>query len=376
MAILILILNFVSLHLFWHSTMRKQDHPADEVPSPGATRAGFSLVELLVVIAIIGTLVGLLLPAVQGSREAARRSACQNNLRQLALALHNHENAQRWFPPSAQSLTGTASGTPWSGQALILPYLEGDTLFKNIDFTQTYGGTANNSLNTTVASMRVDVLICASDPLATQVLDTTTGKPKHFPVTYGLNTGDYLVYDPATQRPGGGAFSPFVRFKGGMFTDGLSKTLAMAEVKARTPRSQDVPSMPATAPAAPSDIAPLMTSGSFSADGGHTEWVCGRSLHVGFTTTFPPNTAVSYMHADGRAYDVDVFSVREMSATKASDGSATALRGVVTSRSHHRDIVNAMLMDGSVRPIASGIDATTWRALGSRAGGETIRSDY
>ncbi|MEI8226871.1 MAG: DUF1559 domain-containing protein [Planctomycetota bacterium] len=344
--------------------------------SAGARSAAFTLVELLVVIAIIGTLVGMLLPAVQGAREAARRSACQNNMRQLGLAMHNYENARRHFPPSAQAVSGTTPGAPWSGQALILPYMEGDTLFKNIDFTQAYSGTSNNSLNTTVATMRVDVLICASDPQATQVFDTATGLPKHFPLNYALNTGDYVVYEPATQTPGTGAFAPFTKLKANMFTDGLSKTLAMSEVKARTPRSQDIGSMPATAPIAPSSIAALVTSGSFSPDGGHTEWVCGRALHIGFTTTFPPNTVVSYTHSDGRVHDVDVFSKRELSATKASDNTATQVRGVVTSRSHHSGIVNTMLMDGSVRAIASEIDATTWKALGSRAGGETFSSDY
>ncbi|NDC54206.1 MAG: DUF1559 domain-containing protein [Planctomycetia bacterium] len=347
---------------------------ADPLGTP--SRKGFSLVELLVVIAIIGVLVSLLLPAVQSAREAARRSACQNNLRQLGVALHNYEQARRFFPPSAQALTGTASGTPWSGQALILPFVEGDTLFKNIDFTQTYGGTANNSLNTTVASMRVDVLICSADPQATQVFDTATGKPKHFPLTYGLNAGDYLVFDPSTQKPGRGAFAPFTNLRASVFTDGLSKTIAMSEVKARTPRSQDVGSMPATVPTDPTSIGALVTSGSFSADGGHTEWVCGRSLHIGFTTTLPPNTVVPYAHSDGRVYDVDVFGVRELSPTKASDNSTTPIRGVVTSRSHHRDMVNVMMMDGSVRSIGSGIECSTWQALGSRAGGEAIGGDY
>ena len=339
-------------------------------------RPAFTLVELLVVIAIIGTLIGMLLPAVQGAREAARRSACQNNMRQLGLAMHNYENARRHFPSSAQALTGSSSGAPWSGQALILPYMEGDTVFKNIDFTQAYSGTSNNTLNTTVATMRVDVLICSSDPRATQVFDAATGLPKHFPLNYGLNMGDYLIYDPATQTPGNGAFAPFTRFKANMYSDGLSKTLAMSEVKARTPRSQDISGMPATTPSDPASIASLASTGIFSADAGHTEWVCGRSLHIGFTTTFPPNTAVSYTHSDGRDYDVDLFSFRELSASRASDNSTTRVRGVVTSRSHHSGIVNTMLMDGSVRPIASEVDAATWRALGTRAGGEAITGEY
>lgn len=373
-----MILNFVSSADLSLEKVRKMMSRAEsnEKKTIESRSNGFTLVELLVVIAIIGTLIGMLLPAVQGAREAARRSACQNNLRQLGLALHNYESARQHFPPSAQSLTGTASGAPWSGQALILPYMEGDTLFKNIDFAQAYSGTSNNSLNTTVASIRVDVLVCTSDPQATQVFDTATGKPKHFPLNYGLNTGEYLVYDPSTQTPGNGAFAPFTKLRANTFTDGLSKTLAMAEVKARTPRSQDIGSMPATAPTDPASIAALVTSGSFSPDGGHTEWVCGRALHIGFTTTLPPNTAVSYTHSDGRVYDVDVFSKRELSATKASDNTTTQVRGVVTSRSHHFGIVNTMLMDGSVRSVASNVDATTWRALGSRSGGEIISSDY
>lgn len=339
------------------------------------SRIGFSLVELLVVIAIVGTLVALLLPAVQSAREAARRSGCQNNLRQLGLALHNFENSQRFFPPSAQSLSGTASGTPWSGQALILPHLEGDTLFRSIDFTQSYSGTANSTLNTTVAAMRVDVLVCSSDPQATQVFDAATGKPKHFPLSYGLNVGDYLIYDPSTRTPGSGAFAPFIRFKASMFNDGLSKTIAMSEVKARTPRGQDIPGMPAAAPSQ-SDVAGLVMSGSFSVDGGHTEWVCGRALHIGFTTTFPPTTTVAYTHTDGRTYDVDACSVREKSATAASNDTTTPIRAAITSRSHHRDMVNTMMMDGSVRTVATGMELSAWRALGSRAGSEPIGGDY
>ncbi|MFM8733807.1 MAG: DUF1559 domain-containing protein [Pirellulales bacterium] len=332
-------------------------------------RAAFTLVELLVVVAIVATLIGMLLPAVQSAREAARRSACQNNLRQLGLASHNYENARRLFPPSAQALTGSSSGSPWSGQALILPFMEGDTLFKAIDFTQAYSGTANNSFNTKVASMKVDVLVCASDPKSTQVYDSATGQPKHFPLNYGLNMGQYLVYDPATKTPGSGAFAPFTRFRASQYADGLSKTLAMAEVKARTPRVQDAASMPATAPASPGDAAALASGGAFSAEAGHTEWVCGRALHVGFTTLFAPNTPV-VATVGGTQHDVDVFGVRELSPTSASDNSQSPVRGVVTARSHHAGVVNVLMMDGSVSSAGSDIDVAIWRGLGSRAGGE------
>ncbi|NBW87748.1 MAG: DUF1559 domain-containing protein, partial [Planctomycetia bacterium] len=326
---------------------------------------GFTLVELLVVIAIIATLIGLLLPAVQAAREAARRMACQNNLRQLCLAVQNHENTKRFFPPSAAAVA-EAGKSPWSGQALILPYLEGDSLFKRIDFTKPYSDQANKDLfpPNGVAAQRVDTLICPSEPNARAVLDSATQLPKHFPLNYGLNTGAYFVYDPVTKSAGGGAFAPFTRLKPTTFTDGLSKTLAISEVKAFTPRCQDVLAMPTKAPDSPMAIAGLMGP-NWSVDGGHTEWVCGRTLHIGFTTTFPPNTLVPY-DKDGMTYDVDISSTREAVLP------AAATYAAVTSRSHHAGVVNAALMDGSVRTIRSEIDSTTWQALGSRAGGENV----
>jgi len=324
---------------------------------------GFTLVELLVVIAIIATLIGLLLPAVQTAREAARRMSCQNNLRQLCLAVHNHENTKRFFPPSAAAVA-EAGKSPWSGQALILPYLEGDSLFKRIDFTKPYSDQANKDLfpPNGVAAQRVETFICPSEPKARAVLDPATQLPKYFPINYALNTGAYFVYDPATKTTGGGAFAPFTRLKPATFTDGLSKTLAMSEVKAFTPRCQDVAAMPTAAPDSPAAIAGLMGP-NWSVDGGHTEWVCGRTLHIGFTTTFPPNTLVPY-DKDGTTYDVDISSTREGVLP------AAATYAAVTSRSHHTGGVNAAFMDASVRTIRSEIDPTTWQALGSRAGGE------
>ena len=333
-------------------------------------RRGFTLVELLVVIAIVATLIGLLLPAVQSAREAARSMACQNNLRQLGIAMHNFENAKKYLPPSAQALSGTNAGTPWSGQAMMLPYLEGDSLFKNIDFTQAYSGTNNNALNSKIATLRVDVLVCTSDPKATPTADG-----KHFPLTYGLNVGEYLVYDPATKSLGSGAFSPFTTMRLVQFSDGLSKTIALSEVKAKTPRAQDIAGMPSTPPTSPGQCAALAATGSFGAESGHTEWVCGRTLHTGFTTTFPPNTVVGYTHSDGTAYDIDVGSFREKTPTTASNDQAVPVRAVVTSRSHHMGIVNTAMMDGSVRSFATETDSGVWKGLGTRAGGEVIGSE-
>lgn len=366
-----MILIFSAATDFRKSIMRKMRFSC--LWQASRVRRAFSLVELLVVIAIIGVLVGLLLPAVQGAREAARRSACQNNLRQLGVALHNYENSQRVFPPSC--LEGVAVGSaPWSGQAVLLPYLEGDTLFRKIDFSQSYSSGSNMSLfpPNGVASVRVDTLVCPGETKATPVLDATNGAPKHFPLNYGLNVGPYLVLDASSAaRPdGGGAFAPFKRLRPAAYVDGLSKTLALAEVKAKTPRAQEISSMPTAMPSSAAAAGALAAGGTFGAESGHTEWVCGRALHIGFTTTFPPNTVVPYTHSDGRDYDVDVCGPREGSTSTA------VTRAVVTSRSHHRDMVNAAMMDGSVRSIASGIELSTWQALGSRAGGEAIGGNY
>ena len=106
---------------------------------PRTVKPGFTLVELLVVIAIIGILVGLLLPAVQAAREAARRMSCQNNLKQMGLALHNYESANRRLPPIGRvvdlSVSATGNNGTWGVHGRILPYLEQQNLANLVDIT-------------------------------------------------------------------------------------------------------------------------------------------------------------------------------------------------------------------------------------------------
>jgi hypothetical protein len=122
--------------------------------------------------------------------------------------------------------------------------------------------------------------------------------------------------------------------------------------------------LPAIAPTSPAAVAGSISGGAF-ANTGHTEWVCGRAIHNGFTTVFGPNTVVPYTNG-GVNYDIDVCSSRE--------GASASLitYGVITSRSYHTGIVNTLLMDGSCRSISNNIDLNTWRNLGARSDGAVV----
>jgi hypothetical protein len=145
----------------------------------------------------------------------------------------------------------------------------------------------------------------------------------------------------------------------------MSKTLAFAEVKAYTAKlanGGNPNSLGAAVPDTPADIVAL---GGTLGTTGHTEWVDGKIHETGFTTTFPPNTVFTYTDSTG-TYDVDLIS-RTESATGASPTYAC-----VTARSYHPGIVEAAMMDGSVRNVASDVDIAIWRAAGTRNGAETL----
>lgn len=331
-------------------------------------RRGFTLVELLVVIAVIGVLVALLLPAVQAAREAARRSQCLNNLKQIGLGMHNYETLVKTYPPSA-CLTPNNTGGAWSAQARILPFLEQGSVFKGINFNYSY----SHPTNSQVPPMRLSLFVCPSE-ISDTVRNNSSGVKVHYPINYGVNQGVWLVYDPLA-RFGTGMFYPNSMMTTGAIRDGLSSTLCAAEVAMWSPSYRNLGGTPTQ----PTDPAQICTMGGTPKMGltlyentGHTEWVDGKVHQTGFTTCFTPNRNVL---CPGSPYEnVDWTSWTETSLTGSAYIESTF--AAVTSRSYHPGVVNVVFMDGSARAISEGVDLSTWQAFSTPNRGDVPINDF
>jgi prepilin-type N-terminal cleavage/methylation domain-containing protein/prepilin-type processing-associated H-X9-DG protein len=217
-------------------------------PSRCRSRHGFTLVELLVVIAIIGTLVGLLLPAVQAARESARRSQCSNNMKQVALGLHGYHDANRVLPPTVTISTVDPLGrSNWGWAFFVLPYIEQARLF------DACRGTSNpqfmSSSLAALARLPIPQLLCPTDTVALLAPDTVFGVPGS-KSNYLANGGakEASLYNPApVDKAVRASLGAFRKFRGATFkdfSDGLSTTFLIGEAGGTPAVASDANRMP------------------------------------------------------------------------------------------------------------------------------------
>jgi len=339
-----------------------------------ARRRGFTLIELLVVISIIGVLIALLLPAVQMAREAARKTQCTNNLKQLGLALHNYESSNSAYPPSLV-LTGTGNTVNWFGgwgaNARVLPFLEQRTMFDAINFDFSY----DTPINRTVTTMVIGSFICPSETKP-HASDNAFGKAGVS--NYGYNMGDWYVWGGFGPQviSNRGAFAPNTSRKVADFTDGLSQTLMVSEVKTYqivyySSNGLSQINNPKVVPGTNADlfsVAPEYRGGGSVTvlTNGHTTWADGRAIQTGMTTAWPPNKKIQ----------VGLNSKDNVDLCGRSEEEGGPTFAAINSRSFHPGGVNALLGDGSVRFVKDGISGTVWRALGSFRGGEIVGNAF
>jgi prepilin-type N-terminal cleavage/methylation domain-containing protein/prepilin-type processing-associated H-X9-DG protein len=309
--------------------------------------AGFTLIELLVVIAIIGVLVGLLLPAVQAAREAARRMQCTNNLKQIGLALHNYQGASGSFPPGYTSLwkkdgsdAGSAQddvGHGWGWASMILPQMEQNPVYNAINFglTMTYPD------NDTAQLIRFNSYLCPSDgpkdliPVRDEANTTTvyTVASANYVGMYG--TGEVGEAPGA----GDGMFYRNSRLSFADLTDGSSQTLFVGE------RSHNLSYVTWTG----------------RAIGG---WLHKTSTFEGGTDRFAAEPEESFTMILGPAGTEDGPRTPNHPEAHVEDY-----------WSRHRGGVNFLFADGSVKFLKDAISPAVFRGLATRAGGEVLGSD-
>ena len=342
-------------------------------------RRGFTLIELLVVIAIIGVLIALLLPAIQQAREAARRSQCSNNLKQIGLALANYEGAHGVYPPGDMpGYYPTGSGySSWNGfncKVFLLPYMDQSSVYQGLNFQLGFrysnsGENSHENTNTTNLMMRIPAFLCPSD--GRRSADTWYSLPCPGN-NYVSNWGDTIratVWGFSAQN-NTGPFWWISNSKISNIEDGTSNTLAFSETtigdgsNSRV-SSNDVWYSTGIWSGMSSESASQMGAGqldalvsacdSFAESNPTTQnshmarwWHYIGYTYGHFNAVHTPNS----VHRDCKHYN---WTCGEFECG-----------GFYTARSKHSGGVNAVMLDGQVQFVGNSIDRKVWWAMATR----------
>jgi prepilin-type N-terminal cleavage/methylation domain-containing protein len=384
---------------------------------PKKTSHGFTLVELLVVIAIIGVLVALLLPAIQAAREAARRTQCVNNLKQMGLAAANHESAKRTFPPGRlvpdwsvngdENVTDTSYANVtvannvktgfYSVHIWLLPYMEANNVFQLIDFSIPQVKKMQNPTNPHFAaySTAQGMFICPSDPFSERIISENNyrsnfgGSSPYGGAQVVELPGGKKIFDPTVVSSegipagGNGAFSMGRTGLGSRaYTDGLSKTAFFSE------RTKGTANDKASALPEKSDMVtgPDRRVALFPVDLAYQNCLNYVPKVDGFTFTFGGRWPASEDWSNGwpfAGYDSSQYNhVAPPNWSGFDCGMTSSIadrpneHAVVAPRSEHPGNVVVAFGDGHTAIVSDDIDLAVWRAIGSRDGGETVDTNF
>jgi prepilin-type N-terminal cleavage/methylation domain-containing protein/prepilin-type processing-associated H-X9-DG protein len=330
-----------------------------------ASRAGFTLIELLVVIAIIAVLIALLLPAVQSAREAARRAQCVNNLKQMVLAVHNYVGTDSNGALPLGRTRQSGAYRPFSQQARILGFMEQTSVYNTLNFSLS----SYDPSNATGAATTINSFLCPSDAAVQPPIGLILPGYGVGPVSYRANEGtsvamwfgadDVSNVNNGIVIPPNGLFYSDQLIRLSSITDGTSNTAAFSEHVIG-----DFSNAIAT------DFSDTFEPGTHPLNSDDAYQMClsvnindltkqGYS-NVGAPWTYGYHSTTSYWHSGPPNSRSCMFPPSRISTT---------------ANSRHPGGVNVAMADGSVRFVKSSISIPTWRALGTRNGGEVISSD-